>query len=823
MALQQVQKRRGVIGVWTIVESEGDRRLAGGDPDDGSKRERARGERSFHQLLEARGGSGAKRAFIREHEGGKLYHKGRGPLLDSPAVSPTVRLALVSVSLFLLLFPLALGKPGLPTHLKADEAAYYLMALSVARDGDLRAEVRDIDRLFQEFPYQPVNNLILMTRDGWRTVFFGKPYLYSLLAAPFAGLFGADGLFFFNSLLMVAMIWMGTNYLTRFNPDGMAALYSCGFFLLSTGFSYLFWIQPEVFNMAAVAACLFFGLSRDEELNRTERRTLAFAAISGAALAFAVYNKPMLAAVGIAPVWGYLRQRQWKTTGAWLAGAIACLAVVALISFSLTGTPTSYLGVQRGGFKVCEPGKMPVQEEKGELNQPGAARAVAESPTGNTMTWLFRVPDTSWSEFTDNVAYFLWGRHAGLIPYTPFALLSVLLFLFHGRQSGERWLLLGAAAAIALFFLLLIAWNWQGGGGFVGNRYFINVYPVFLFLVTRIRPRWIVATGYAISGLFLAPLLFTPFGAGGPEPTLQAHVRNVPFRWLPLELTLRNIPGYHRVPLGDFRLVGRRDQVVPLGEPIWVRGADSVEIHLVAGKPLLKTVFQVRSPAPRNRVAIELGESSQTLATKAGETYRVELEPGDATRVWKQKTGMMYAYRMLVSPRTGRIRHWTRELPPETCTYFAANDTVEESFFVGAELTYLGTGEALDANLYEVRWGNTIVPERVQAGEAFTVVTRLFNRSRFTWPAGGGARVRLAYHWRTPDGRPIVWEGERTELPRPVPPNGRVSVRQNVVAPDQPGRYVLELDPVFEHVGWFSQREGGATFQREIEVTGDAR
>ena len=94
------------------------------------------------------------------------------------------------------------------------------MALSLAHDGDLQVEVRDIDRLFQEFPYQPVNNLILMTRDGWRTVYYGKPYIYSLLAAPFAGLFGADGLLFFNMLLTVAMIWMGASYLARFNPDG---------------------------------------------------------------------------------------------------------------------------------------------------------------------------------------------------------------------------------------------------------------------------------------------------------------------------------------------------------------------------------------------------------------------------------------------------------------------------------------------------------------------------------------------------------------------------------------------------------------------------
>ncbi|MFL6202749.1 MAG: hypothetical protein ACJ76J_26570 [Thermoanaerobaculia bacterium] len=750
-------------------------------------------------------------------------------------MTSSVRLALVSVSLFLLLFPLALGKPGLPTHLKADEAAYYLMALSLAHDADLKVEVRDIDRLFQEFPYQPVNNLILMSHDGWRTVHFGKPYIYSLLAVPFAGLFGADGLYFFNMLLTVAMIWMGASYLRRFNDDGTAALYSTGFFLLSAGFSYVFWIQPEILNMAAVAACLYWGLPREEET--VDRRSLVLAALSGAVLVFAVYNKPMLAAVGLAPLWGYVRRRQWKKAGVWLAGAVGLMAVVAAISFGLTGTPTSYLGVpQRGGFTVCKPGKMPVAPFPSPLPRgegapspvrqgAGGAAAAAESPTGNAMTWLFRMPDTHWSEFTDNVGYFLWGRHAGLIPYLPFAVLSLLLFLFHGRRSPERWLLLTGAIGIALFFLLQIAWNWQGGGGFIGNRYFVNVYPAFLFLVTRIRPRWSVPAGYAFAGLFLGPLLFTPFGAGGPEPTLQAHVRNIPFRWLPLELTLRNVPGYHRVPLDDFRsirAIGRRDQFLPL-DPMWVRGADAAEIYLIADKPIEKVVFQVGTPAPRNRVAIEMGDASQELTLKAGEDQRVELEPGEATRVWTTKAGTQYAYRMVVAPETGRILHWTRELPPESCPYFASNEKVEESFFVGAELTYLGSGEALDADLYDVLWGDTVVPAQVPAGWKFTVAARLSNRSRVTWPNRGGARVRLAYHWRTLDGREVLWEGERTELPAPVPPGGQVDVQQEVVAPAQPGRYVLELDPVFEHVSWFSKENGGTTFRREVEVTGDAR
>ena len=117
------------------------------------------------------------------------------------------------------------------------------------------------------------------------------------------------------------------------------------------------------------------------------------------------------------------------------------------------------------------------------------------------------------------------------------------------RRSLERWVLLASLAAVGLFFLLQIAWNWQGGGGFVGNRYYVNVYPAFLFLVTRIRPPALLAAGFAAGGLFLTPLLVSPFGMPVVEPTLQAHVRSRPFRPFPLELTLRNVPGYHRFPV----------------------------------------------------------------------------------------------------------------------------------------------------------------------------------------------------------------------------------------------------------------------------------
>src|SRR5690606_1057482 len=147
-------------------------------------------------------------------------------------------------------------------------------------------------RAFDEFPFGPIQGLIVMTDDGWRTVYFGKPWLYSLLAAPLVAVAGADGMLAFNVLLMLGMVWMGFGYLRRYNADATAALFAVGFFVLSAGFAYVFWLQPEVLNMAGVTAALYLAL-RPERRGRGE---LVRAVLSGAALCAPVYNKPVFAA-----------------------------------------------------------------------------------------------------------------------------------------------------------------------------------------------------------------------------------------------------------------------------------------------------------------------------------------------------------------------------------------------------------------------------------------------------------------------------------------------------------------------------------------------
>jgi hypothetical protein len=78
--------------------------------------------------------------------------------------------------------------------------------------------------------------------------------------------------------------------------------------------------------------------------------------------------------------------------------------------------------------------------------------------------------------------------------------------------------------------------------------------------------------------------------------------------------------------------------------------------------------------------------------------------------------------------------------------------------------------------------------------------------------------VNLSYHWLDETGRTVLKDGLRTEIPLPVPPGGRVSAQQKVIPPAAPGRYLLELDPVFETVAWFSEKNGGKTLRVPVEV-----
>jgi hypothetical protein len=92
------------------------------------------------------------------------------------------------------------------------------------------------------------------------------------------------------------------------------------------------------------------------------------------------------------------------------------------------------------------------------------------------------------------------------------------------------------------------------------------------------------------------------------------------------------------------------------------------------------------------------------------------------------------------------------------------------------------------------------------------------NTGERPWPAAGPKPIVLSYHWRDEaSGQLAVFDGLRTRLPRDISPGETVRLRAAVRAPDQPGRYRLQLELVHEHTTWFSE-QGSAGYDAVVDV-----
>jgi UDP-3-O-[3-hydroxymyristoyl] glucosamine N-acyltransferase len=92
------------------------------------------------------------------------------------------------------------------------------------------------------------------------------------------------------------------------------------------------------------------------------------------------------------------------------------------------------------------------------------------------------------------------------------------------------------------------------------------------------------------------------------------------------------------------------------------------------------------------------------------------------------------------------------------------------------------------------------------AGESTEVTVEIDNRSAERLASLPPYPVCMAYHWlESGTGRCIVFEGERTLLSPPVRPRSRLRLCARVVAPKEPGQYVLVLTLVQEGRFWFDQ------------------
>jgi hypothetical protein len=213
-----------------------------------------------------------------------------------------------------------------------------------------------------------------------------------------------------------------------------------------------------------------------------------------------------------------------------------------------------------------------------------------------------------------------------------------------------------------VMLLVLTPFTYSGGGGPVGNRYFLSFYPLFLLLTPALASVRAAAVAMAIGALFTAKILLNPFYSSFNP---GEHLKSGAQRWLPLELTLLQDlpmaanPDRSKRPLGGtpplLAYFPDDNAFNPEGEAFWVKGQSRAEVILRAPvldaggglfvtKAIRRLGVEIRNGGLDDRVTVSTGAESRTLDMKPSEvaTFQLAVEDGVPYNRIEQPTSFLY-------------------------------------------------------------------------------------------------------------------------------------------------------------------------------------
>ena len=583
------------------------------------------------------------------------------PLNDAPAALPhprsAVGAALAGIVLLVVMLAAAVSVDVVRAGfgVKSDEATYVAMTLSLAYDGDLSYERRDLERFWGIYeagpegiflkrgrqlrirlvsppPFLQVTKSVDPRQDR---LYFGKAMLYAIVAAPFVRLLGMNGFLVLHALLLFAVGACGYMFLAARSRPAPALAFTIAFIGASVVPVYAVFLMPEILNFSLIFVAYFLWLYKEVATPRSAwlagwRSDVIAAILVGAA----TYSKPSNAALALPLVFlPWWRRDWWRGL---LVGAVFAVSAAALFGMNAAVSGDfNYQGGERKQF-YSAPGNPPppsagfpfdsadgtwdVRGQRVVTNQLGADNVLRPSE-------IVRL-------FGNNVKYFFVGRHFGFVPYFFPGAVALLAWAF-SRDRFQPWRVLsvGAVAIATITLLIVLPYTWSGGGGPPGNRYFITIYPALFFIVPPLDGIGVPLLAWVGGALFTAKMVVNPFYSA--KFTWEATERGWARR-LPVELTMANdlpvmldpsIKG--RIPYGHNPTVLLyfldHHAFPPEPDGMWISGGGRADIIVRAVEPIDRVIITAYSPI-RTTVTVSAGAApvSVTIAAKDRATFEVE-------------------------------------------------------------------------------------------------------------------------------------------------------------------------------------------------------
>ena len=556
---------------------------------------------------------------------------------------------------------LAVDFPRAAFGIQSDEATYYMMGYSLALDGDLTYRSEDLRRVWREFPSGPTGVFLKKGRDVTRwglmrrppfvwtssvpdadpsRYYFGKSFIYSAFAAPFVRAFGTNGFLVFHALLLALVAWCSYVFLHARMGAAVAVTLTSAFLMVSVVPVYFVWITPELFIFSLGLLSYFCWLYKyvGSPLEAPpgmgwlfrDGSDVAASVVLGIITFSKVTNALLFPPLVLWQVW----RREWRRA------VVSSIAFVA-VTISLFGINTAISGewnYQGGEDRASFYNEYPLQT-------PGSKFEVGVTKERNeALTEIIFDRRVFATNLLHNLGYFFVGRYTGMVAYCFPAFFALVAFLVAARRRPAwQYFVVAAFLGQLLVFIVITPYTWHGGGGSVGNRYFMSAYGLFIFLMPVVGRLWLAFVPWICGAIFTAPLVLNPFFASFYP---GSYAKYGPLRWLPVELTLvydwptnteraRTVAWFGDHPGGNdigFQLYFFDDNryLPEVDKSFWVKGESRAEFVIKTDKPISRAIFTLTAGPVPTDVVVTVGRRSQRLALKAGEQQRVffSLEPG---------------------------------------------------------------------------------------------------------------------------------------------------------------------------------------------------
>lgn len=540
----------------------------------------------------------------------------------------------------------------------ADEATYYSMTQSLALDGDLEYTKKDLIRYYRVFSSGPLGIFLKKGKD--EKIFYSKSFAYSLFAAPLVRIFGCNGFLMFNSLLLSLTLLMGYLFFSRYNSHLNSLFFVFTFLFASVAVVYILWIGPDFFNLFLVFAVVFlwaYKLGRSSGVSPKINKINSFLYSSwsdyvGSFLTgLAVFSKPpnivLLIPLALYPLF----KKKYKK-------AVLIILVFLISSFIFWGMnylvtgDCNYQGGERKTFYF----HYPLEKEEMTFDSLGNKMSAE-----GYFSRLFISPKILFY----NIFYYFGGRFTGIVWYFFPAFLLLILF-FLRKKHAFQWFILAALSCEILIYIIMMPNNYSGGGGSLANRYFLNVYPLFVFLPGAKRKLKEFAVCWVMASVFISPILISPFYHSQHPAT---HAKKFPFKLLPVELSLINNLPTNTNPRAFKQKIGTEphtgwlyfldDNFYPEKERngYWTRGNKEAEMLLKTFYPVRKIDFNLfNNRRMDNRIKVKVGWKEKRINLNRKEGGVMSFSTGNGF-----KMGNAHIYRIEVKAQKGALPYFELE------------------------------------------------------------------------------------------------------------------------------------------------------------------